>query len=897
TITLVSPSKDTVIGESSLTVSVRCTDESGVVSVRMVVGIDTVDAEESSENIFTGTIKNLVANVATDITVIAVDSTNAQITSFATVKVTWVYIAIFSLDISSDHGRVERDPDGTSFDSGTVVNLTPIPESDYHFSGWGGDLSGSDNPATILMNSDKSVTAIFVENPPNTYSLTVVATNGKVTRTPDLPQYESGTDVGLKAVANEGYHFVNWAGDASGTGDSATVTMTAAMNVTANFALNTYKLTVNAGTGGSIDTPKSSPVMVNHGEPTTITAIPDEGYTFNGWTIEHGGGIDDVSEASTSVMLTSGDATVTATFTRITYTLTVTDDGHGTTDPDGDVTINHGAETVITATSESSSHFVVWRIISGTVVFEDSTQASTTVALRSGNAEIEAVFAINRYLLTVNKSGNGTVEPVSDSVTHDIPFSIEATAAIGYHFIEWRVTNGSAVIDNPSGTATAVTLTSGNATVEAVFEPDNYLLTVQSAGNGTVSGSDSVGHGVGHAITATPELGYMFIKWNVVSGTVTIVDKNAASTTVILENGDAVVEGQFRSITFSKSIAGIPNGGTGISVLQTSDSGYVILGTTNFGTQDIILVKTDMYGDSVWTKIIGGTEWEGARSLQQTSDGGYIIAGQTRSSDDGSYDLFLVKTNENGVVSWTKTYGAAGEQFARCVRQTSDGGYIIVSSGLNDSYLVKTNSLGDTVWTRIVPNVSIKSLQQTTDDGYMMVAENRNGEVELTKTDPGGETEWKKTFKGSGMARPYSIQKTSDDGYVIIGNTKIDAMSDDNIYLLKTDESGDAIWTRIFGGSGEDLGYPVQQTSDGGYIIAAGTTSYGAGDWDIYLIKTDATGNITWSKTFGGTKQDIPSSVRQTSDHGYIITGEMSSFSTDIHLIKTDENGDVFQGE
>jgi hypothetical protein len=157
-----------------------------------------------------------------------------------------------------------------------------------------------------------------------------------------------------------------------------------------------------------------------------------------------------------------------------------------------------------------------------------------------------------------------------------------------------------------------------------------------------------------------------------------------------------------------------------------------------------------------------------------------------------------------------------------------------------------------------------------------------------------------KTYGGGNDDRPRwdrCVQQTSDGGYIVAGYTYSFGAGGYDILLIKTDANGDVEWAKTYGGTSDnDYAYSVQQTSDGGYILAGYTASFGAGDLDIFLIKTDANGNIQWAKTYGGTNEDRAYSVQQTSDAGYIVAGYTSSFGAggyDIFLIKTDANGNI----
>ncbi len=155
--------------------------------------------------------------------------------------------------------------------------------------------------------------------------------------------------------------------------------------------------------------------------------------------------------------------------------------------------------------------------------------------------------------------------------------------------------------------------------------------------------------------------------------------------------------------------------------------------------------------------------------------------------------------------------------------------------------------------------------------------------------------QWQKTFGGSGIDVGYSVQQSSDSGYVIAGYSDSFGSGNYNVYFLKTNINGDTVWTKTYGGSSDARGFSVQQTIDGGFIIAGYLSSFGSAA-DVYLIKTDVDGNTLWTKTFGGNSHDYANSVQQTSDSGYIITGYTWSFGAghfDVYLIKTDDSGIV----
>jgi hypothetical protein len=348
----------------------------------------------------------------------------------------------------------------------------------------------------------------------------------------------------------------------------------------------------------------------------------------------------------------------------------------------------------------------------------------------------------------------------------------------------------------------------------------------------------------------------------------------------------------------------------GRSVQQTADGGYIVVGATGSfgaGDYDVYLIKTTPSGYTLWTRTYGGTDNDFGYSVQQTSDGGYIFAGLAAGKVSR---VNLIKTDASGDTLWTRTCGGADGREGSSIQQTSDGGYIVtdgtglLGQGSWDVYLVKTNASGDTLWTRIYGGMEHdlgRSVQQTADSGYVVAGYTwsfgaGSSDVYLMKTDASGDTLWARTYGGTGGDVGYSVQQTSDGGYIVAGVTASFGAGQYDVYLIKTDASGDTLWTRTYGGPDGDGGYSVQQISDGGYIIAGITESFGAGLCDVYLIKTDANGDTLWTRTYGGTSDDFGYSVRQSADGGYVIAGYTASFgagSYDVYLIKTDSLGSV----
>lgn len=297
---------------------------------------------------------------------------------------------------------------------------------------------------------------------------------------------------------------------------------------------------------------------------------------------------------------------------------------------------------------------------------------------------------------------------------------------------------------------------------------------------------------------------------------------------------------------------------------------------------------------NTWIRTYGGVGRDEAESVQQTTDGGYILVGTTESFGvESREDVYLIKTNPSGDTLWTRTYGGGGNDDGHSVQQTKDGGYIITGftgSGCKccNVYLIKTNSLGDTLWTRKYCGKGYaqgSSVQQTSDGGYVVVGYTRScnaggsGYVYLIKTNPSGDTIWTRTYGGEGYDKGFSVQQTIDGGYIVAGETESFGGGLKNVYLIKTNIFGDTLWTRTYGGRrGYSWGKSVRQTSEGGYIVAGSTDSFGAGGYDLFLIKTNPSGDTLWTKTYGGKNNDQANSVLEASSGGYIIVGWTESF-------------------
>jgi predicted secreted protein len=363
-------------------------------------------------------------------------------------------------------------------------------------------------------------------------------------------------------------------------------------------------------------------------------------------------------------------------------------------------------------------------------------------------------------------------------------------------------------------------------------------------------------------------------------------------------------------------------GGTGQDLLQaltqTADGGYALAGYTfSFGAggADSWLMKTDASGNEQWNKTYGGTNDDSAWDVVQTADGGYALVGCTTSFGAGLYEAWFVKTDAYGNMQWNKTYGGPNYDWIHRVIETTDGGYALAcwtnsfGAGYYDFWLIKTDANGTAEWSKTYGEPDHQEapygVVQTGDGGYALAGYTGDAltgyyDSWLVKTDASGNQQWNKTYGGT---RDESLQRfvqTTDGGYALAGSTNSFGSGNFDFWLVKTNANGNQLWNKTYGGTGDDRCYGLAKTSDGGYALAGDTNSFGAGGYDFWLVKTDASGNQQWGRNYGGIPDDnSQGGVIQTKDGGYALAGHTFSYgagSCDAWLIKTDAAGNALDG-
>lgn len=359
----------------------------------------------------------------------------------------------------------------------------------------------------------------------------------------------------------------------------------------------------------------------------------------------------------------------------------------------------------------------------------------------------------------------------------------------------------------------------------------------------------------------------------------------------------------------------------------------------------LIIFSQQLYSQPAiqWQRCYGGSYDEFINSIYKTQDGGYILAGSTGSPNDGDvsgnhvtvgnwFDFWIVKIDFNGNIQWQKCLGGTMDEEAWPIVQTSDGGYVVsgwfgsLDGDINcfpfvnrDYWVVKIDGSGSVVWKRCygggVGGIAT-SMQTTTDQGFIITGHTASNDGQVTgnhgsedfwviKLDSTGNLQWQKALGGSGIERSWCIQQTPDGGYITVGQT---ASNDGDVtghhsgywdgWVVKLDAAGSMQWQKCLGGSGGTGFTSVQNTVDGGYIVA-GSTSANDGDVsgnhstlsDYWIVKLSAAGTVQWQKCLGGSSQEYAFAIRQTQDDGYIITGNAASIDGDVNGLNGDTDG------
>jgi predicted secreted protein len=309
-----------------------------------------------------------------------------------------------------------------------------------------------------------------------------------------------------------------------------------------------------------------------------------------------------------------------------------------------------------------------------------------------------------------------------------------------------------------------------------------------------------------------------------------------------------------------------------------------------------------------------------AAGVTTNSSGGFTASITVPNVANGIYTITAVDTEGHiatttltvtgGASGWSKTYGGANaegvDSIYPVVLQTSDGGFLLTGdtrsygAGSNDAYLVKTDANGEMQWNKTYGgplNESACVVSNTSDGGYaIMCITNSYGaggnDFWLLKTDANGNLQWNRTYGGADVDNGYVVFQTADGGYVMMGDTNSFGAGGTDAWLVKTDASGNTQWNKTYGAAGNDYASCLMSTADGGYAVLSYTMSFGG--YKAWLFKIDSSGNMVWNKTYGVGAVSWGNTGIQTADGGYAITGVVwTGGKRDAWLIKTDPSGNM----
>jgi hypothetical protein len=350
---------------------------------------------------------------------------------------------------------------------------------------------------------------------------------------------------------------------------------------------------------------------------------------------------------------------------------------------------------------------------------------------------------------------------------------------------------------------------------------------------------------------------------------------------------------------------GGPGTEVGNAVRELSDGGFIVVGYTSSrgaGEEDVFLLRTDAAGDTLWTRTFGGPGNDFGWDVLATDDGGYVIVGFTNSFGAGGDDVLIIGTGPAGEQRWMRTYGGPGDELAWAFHATADGGFVIAAqttsygAGERDAYILRIDASGDTLWTRTLggPGVDrIFATSPTVDGGSIFAGITSNqsaGELDATliRIAGSGDVVWARSYGGERNDIGHGVTTARDGGFLLVGYTNSYGSGQNDIYLVRTDAEGGVVWTQLIGDAGDDRAMMAAPLTGGGFAIA-GYASGGDEYWSAKLTAVNDAGELLWSDSFGSPGTDRGVMLQQTSQGAFIFTGGIwnaSHQAPDLFLAK-----------
>lgn len=337
-----------------------------------------------------------------------------------------------------------------------------------------------------------------------------------------------------------------------------------------------------------------------------------------------------------------------------------------------------------------------------------------------------------------------------------------------------------------------------------------------------------------------------------------------------------------------------------------SGGGYAVLGNVFLngnGGYNFYLLRLNSVGDTVWSRNYGGDSTDYGYDIKRLSDGGYIMVGSTRSFGNGNKDLYAVRTDSLGGVVWTRTVGGTGDDNARGVTLAPDGGFVICGTtdsygaGYTDMYIVKLDASGNVSWTKTFGGTAGDvgaGIIMTPDNGFLAIGSTGSfgsgySSIYVVRINSAGDSLWARTYGGTRADFGHGLTNAVDGGYVLVGRTASFGAGFYDAYIVKIDTDGNFVWDNTFGSTSDDYAYSVTTAMDGTYMLSGFTEVSPSRKYDAYVIKVDPGGSRIWERTYGGSQADYGNTVFQEQGRDYLLIGSTYSFTyggSDIYITK-----------
>jgi hypothetical protein len=348
-------------------------------------------------------------------------------------------------------------------------------------------------------------------------------------------------------------------------------------------------------------------------------------------------------------------------------------------------------------------------------------------------------------------------------------------------------------------------------------------------------------------------------------------------------------------------------------VLQAPGGGFFVAGWTSFRVLgvDFWLLGLDENGNILWERACGGEKDEWALDAALRTDGGLLAAGWTKSTTIGILDTWVVELDAGGGVQWQKAYGGPGRDIVFAVHRTPDGGTVLGGEALDAEglfyrpWILKLDGGGSIAWQKTYGRFESESgldVNLTADGGFIAarwshVDATGDEDVILFRLDGAGELLWSRSYGAAGVdVSARSVSPASDGGFVVAGGAGLSTGRGIDLWVIRLDGDGGILWQKAYGGGEDDSATSIRETPDGGFVVSGLTRSFGAGSSDVWLLRLDSSGNPVWQRTYGGEAEEGDSRVMTTSDGGFIVASSTTSFGAgdwDAWVLKLNPDGTI----